>query len=54
MILAHNAGWSTASMISFYEKLAGRDAPTLATWAYPSIGSRLNMAQFLGVIFSRQ
>lgn len=53
MILAHNAGWPVESMISFYEKLAAGDTPTLVSWAYPSVGSRLQMAQILGVIFSR-
>ncbi len=52
MILAHNAGWPVETMVSFYGKLAARDAQTFATWAYPSMGSRLQMAQILGVIFT--
>lgn len=54
MILAHNAGWPAASMVSFYRKLAAKDAPTWLSWGYPSVGSRLNMAQILGNIFSPQ
>jgi predicted Zn-dependent protease len=54
MILAHDAGWPTTNMVSFYNKLAATDAPTVLSWTYPSAASRLNMAQILGVILNRQ
>jgi predicted Zn-dependent protease len=44
MSIAHDAGWSVASMVSFYRKLAASDAPTILSFAYPPPSSRLQMA----------
>jgi predicted Zn-dependent protease len=51
MMLAYNAGWPAASMVRFYKKLAARDSPTILSWAYPTVRSRVNMAQILEIYF---
>jgi predicted Zn-dependent protease len=53
MILARQAGWPVADMVSFYRKLVDADPPTFRDWSHPSVASRLNMAQILAVLLSQ-
>ena len=51
MILAHQAGWSTADMVGFYRKLAQTDSSSMLANAYPSMRSRLSMALGMARLF---
>ncbi len=45
MVLAHMAGWESADMVSFFQKLQQTEADSAPNNSYPSAKSRLSMAQ---------
>lgn len=45
MIIAHDAGWPARSILSFYQKLAAADSPTILSVTYPPPRSRVAMAE---------
>lgn len=47
MILAHEAGWPGAAMVSFYEKLAAAESPSATSASHPTAASRLSLAKAL-------
>ena len=53
MSLAHRAGWSAFSMVSFYRKLARVDPPSFIDWTHPSATSRLSMATALAILYEQ-
>jgi predicted Zn-dependent protease len=53
MVLAHRAGWPSATMLSFYRKLAGIDAGSGLASSYPEPGSRVSMAKGMALLFGR-
>jgi len=52
MILAHLAGWPSASMVRFYEKLQATEGNSVIAGSYPSASSRLSMAKGLSKLWS--
>lgn len=54
MILVHQAGWPTQSMVSFYRKLSQNDSGPDLSRAYPSAASRLSMARTMARLFEAQ
>ena len=52
MLIAHQAGWETRDMVSFYVKLAALDQGAVESHAYPSMASRLSMARGMERLFA--
>jgi len=52
MLIAHEAGWNTGDMVSFYRKLAASDQGAVESHAYPSMASRLSMATGMQRLFA--
>lgn len=50
MVLAWRAGWPTASMVSFYRKLAAAEQASLFSDDHPSGASRLSMARGMALL----
>lgn len=51
MVLAHDAGWPAAAMVSLYRKLAAADAPSALAGSHPPASSRLSMAKGMALLF---
>ena len=51
MFMANRAGWSSRDMVGFYRKLALTAGGSLFADAYPSMSSRLSMAQGMARLF---
>ena len=54
MIMAGRAGWAGRDMVDFYRKLAGSETASLFSGAYPSMSSRLSMAQGMAKLLEAQ
>lgn len=54
MMLAHRAGWRAADMVSFYEKLAADERPSVMSASHPQAASRLSMAKGMARFFGDQ
>jgi len=53
MELAHRAGWPSASLVSFYEKLAAAEAPGTFNSTHPAAAARLDMARTIAARMGR-
>ncbi|MBC3864214.1 M48 family metalloprotease [Undibacterium jejuense] len=53
MILAHMAGWDSASMVSFFQKLQRVEANSVPNNSYPSTESRLSMARGFNKLWAK-
>jgi predicted Zn-dependent protease len=51
MLMANRAGWSSRDMVGFYRKLAVTATSSVFGDAYPSMASRLSMAQGMARLF---
>jgi len=53
MTIAHNAGWDSAGMVSFYRKLTAPERESALGWGYPTASSRLGMAETFARLYPR-
>lgn len=52
MVLAHQAGWPAASMVSFFVKLAAIDEESILAGGHPPAASRVSMAKGMARLFA--
>ncbi|HSY30065.1 MAG TPA: M48 family metalloprotease [Burkholderiaceae bacterium] len=52
MLIAHQAGWLGRDMVSFFEKLAASESGASILNGYPSMSSRVSMAQGMARLFA--